>query len=100
MSIIEDKELYQQGNVWKLQLEANDSQKSKGKWRPRFTKSFMLLVHNSTRLLEFGLSIFVANCSSLSEVRQCSNLGMSRFISLTKLRSAHLFIQELHISPF
>ena len=29
MSIIEDKELYQQGNVWKLQLEVNDLQKSK-----------------------------------------------------------------------
>ena len=44
-----------------------------GGWRPRFTKSFMLLAHNSTRLclLEFGLSIFVVSCSSLSEVRQC-----------------------------
>ena len=43
------------------------------KWRLRFTKSFMLLAHNSTRLclLEFGLSIFVVSCSSLSEVRQC-----------------------------
>ena len=49
------------------------SDAAKEKWRPRFTKSFMLLAHNSTRLclLEFGLSIFVVSCSSLSEVRQC-----------------------------
>ena len=46
---------------------------AQGKWRPRFLKSFMLLAHNSTRLclLEFGFSIFVVSCSSLSEVRQC-----------------------------
>ena len=46
---------------------------AQGKWHPRFTKSFMLLAHNLTRLclLEFGLSIFVVSCSSLSEVRQC-----------------------------
>ena len=43
-----------------------------GEWRPRFTKSFMLLAHNSTRLclLEFGWSVFVVSYSSLSEVRQ------------------------------
>jgi len=36
-------------------------------------KFFMLSAHNSTRLclLEICLSIFVVNCSSLSEVRQC-----------------------------
>ena len=46
---------------------------AQGKWHPRFTKSFMLLAHNSTRLrlLEIGLSIFVVSCSSLSEVRHC-----------------------------
>ena len=39
------------------------------KWLPKFPKSFMPLTHNSTPLwlLEFCLSIFAVNCSSLSE---------------------------------
>ena len=43
------------------------------KWHRKFLESFMLSAHHSTCLclLEFGLSIFVVTCSSLSEVRQC-----------------------------
>ena len=42
---------------------------ARGKWRPKFPKSFMLLAHNSRPLwhLEFCLSIFAVTCSSLIE---------------------------------
>ena len=70
------------------------------KWHPRFTKSFMLLAHNSTRLclFEFGLSIFVLSCSS-SEVRQCRIQGCSA-LSLTNCKwcSAASFTITSHYS--
>ena len=68
----------------------------RGKWRPKFPKSFILLAHYSTRLclLEFCLSISVVRCPSLSEVRQC----MSCFISLTRLCSAASFTRISHYS--
>ena len=64
---------------------------AQGKWPPKFPKSFMLLGHNSRPLwqLEFCFSIFAVSCSNLSE--ESANLGMSRFLSLTKLSSAALF---------
>ena len=42
---------------------------AQGKWRPKLMKSFVLLAHNSRPLwqMEFCLSIFAVNCSSLSE---------------------------------
>ena len=42
---------------------------ARGKWSPKFPKSFMLLAHNSSPLwlLEFCSSIFALSCSSLRE---------------------------------
>ena len=46
-----------------------------------------------------SVEIFVVSCSSLSEVRQLVlNLGMSRFISLTKLCSAVSFTKTSQYS--
>ena len=69
--------------------------------RGKFSTFFTLLSYDLIHLcpLEFSFSIFVESSSSLSGVRKkLSNLGMSRFISLTKLFSAASYSQGLHYS--
>ena len=74
----------------------------RGKWRPKFLKSCMLLAHNSRPLWQLGfcLSIFAVSCSSLSE-----DSAEFRYVPLyiadqVEFHCSFVFFsQELHITP-
>ena len=71
------------------------------KWRPKFPKSFMLVAHytcNAFITVGILLKYFRGKLLQFEWKQSVPNLGMSRFISLTKLSPAAPFTRTAHYS--
>ena len=67
--------------------------KAQGKWRSRFTKSFIFFGPQLNTFMSVGICLkyFRRKLLQFERSKAVSNLGMSSFISLTKLCSATSF---------